>query len=324
MNAQAYRAPALSRSDGFTLVEILLAGTLMFIVTGVLLQLAATTQRTVGTQGELAELQQRQRVAVNAIYRDLLLAGAGPSQGPHRGPLADVFAPIVPARLGARQPDAEMSHHSDRISIVYVPDSASQTVLTVGMGAPDAPLAIDAGWPGCPPDGVCGFSAGDRALIMDVSGTGAHEMFTVGAASGGQLSTRDAALLRSYPAGSAVVAVVHRVYYLDRPNKRLMAYDGGQSEGPVIDNVTDLNFRYYAWSGDIMRPVLRILSAVELTDGPAGGVPPNRFDADLLRIGRIRVSMTIETAVPLIGPEARQGRRQVTFDVTPRNMGVFR
>ena len=43
-----------------------------------------------------------------------------------------------------------------------------------------------------------------------------------------------------------VVPVVQRVYYLDRANRRLMLYDGHQSDMPFIDNVVDLRFEYFA------------------------------------------------------------------------------
>jgi prepilin-type N-terminal cleavage/methylation domain-containing protein len=83
------------------------------------------------------------------------------------------------------------------------------------------------------------------------------------------------------------------------------------------------------------------MSAALVSDGPwcpdAGA--PNRFDADLLRIRRVRFTIRVQAALPglrgpagalfTIGGSARSGGRyvpdvQVQFDVTPRNLNVSR
>ena len=50
--------------------------------------------------------------------------------------------------------------------------------------------------------------------------------------------------------------VVQRVYYFDRANRRLMVYDGYQSDMPLIDNVVDLRFAYFAdrFPSSVSRP----------------------------------------------------------------------
>ena len=48
------------------------------------------------------------------------------------------------------------------------------------MAAESGPLQVDAGAAGCPPDGTCGFRAGDRVLIYAPdSGDGAHDILTL-------------------------------------------------------------------------------------------------------------------------------------------------
>jgi prepilin-type N-terminal cleavage/methylation domain-containing protein len=302
---------------GFTLVEMVIAAALMCVVSGVLLQLAVAAQQAVSSQGDLADLQQRLRVAATIMQADLLMAGAGPSQGPGRGSLGGAFPPVLPARTGRWNPDPEMFHATDRFTVLYVPDSASQSALAADSAGPAAPLLIEAGLPGCPPDGACGFAPGDRALVFDPSGSGAYDLFTVGAAGAGQLSSASASgWSHPYLRGSPVVAVTQRVYYLDRATGRLMLYDGDQSDGPLIDHVADLQVSYYAG------PAWQELTAAELADGPALGAGPNRFDADLLRVRRIRVTLTIEAPGSSTGLDARLRRRRVSFDVTPRNLGV--
>jgi hypothetical protein len=78
-----------------------------------------------------------------------------------------------------------------------------------------------------------------------------------------------------------------------------------------------------------------------LTDGPwcPDGLAPNRFDADLFRVRKIRVTVRVQSALAslrgpagtlfLKGGTARTGYRyvpdlEVQFDVTPRNLNLDR
>ena len=102
---------------------------------------------------------------------------------------------------------------------------------------------------GCPAAGLCGFTEGTRALIVDTRGVGAgHDLFTVTGIAGALAhGAPNPPLHRAYEAGSSIVVpVVQRVYYFDRANRRLMLYDGYQSDMPLIDNVVDVRFAYFA------------------------------------------------------------------------------
>lgn len=349
---------------GYALVELLIATLIASVLMGVLLRLAATVQLSIRTQSDVVDVQQRLRVATDMIHRDLMMAGAGPSQGPWRGGLVNAFAPIVPARTGERGADPELSQYDDRISIVYVPDTPAQTAIVTAMGGAGAPLAIDASAPGCPA-GDCGFASGDRALVFDPADPDrAYDLFTVSDATAGLLS-HAASLSKPYGVGSPVVKVVQHVYHFDRPGHRLMLYDGDASDLPLVDHVVDLRFTYYAdpAAGSVPPPAgsvpgcayapgsprvsllqdlggvaLKALTPVQLSDGPACGVSPYRFDADLLRVRRVGVTLRLEAA----GAEFRgagpgfvsrgtsaDGYRyipdqQVTFEVAPRNMNGIR
>ncbi len=347
---------------GFGLVETLMAALIAGLLLGVLLRFAVAAQTAVGVQADTVDLQQRLRVAVSMLQHDLMMAGAGPSAGAWRGGLARVFAPILPARTGSRRPDAELSQHADRISITYVSETSSQTEIRLAMGAAGAPLAIDVAGPGCPAGGTCGFSAGDRAVVFDPGDADrAYDIFSIAAVGPGLLSPA-APLSRAYGPGSRVAQVVQRVYYLDRPGNRLMLYDGNGSDMPLVDHVVDLRFTYYADPSPVSVPppaqgqsdcvyaagppvmslladlgglVPRALTPVQLTDGPICGVAPNRYDADLLRVRRVRVALRVEAEADALrgaaGPAfARSGSsiggmrylpdQEVTFDVAPRNM----
>jgi hypothetical protein len=83
------------------------------------------------------------------------------------------------------------------------------------------------------------------------------------------------------------------------------------------------------------------LTRAVLTNGPwcPDDVAPNRFDADLFRIRKVRVTLRVQSALPslrgpagalfLKGGTARNGLRYVPdlelqFDVTPRNLSLDR
>ena len=86
----------MRRQEGFSLVELLLASLITVIVVAGAFELAAPAQRMFQAQPEAADMQQRMRVAVDAIRRDLVMAGAGTYAGPALGPLNDVVAPVMP------------------------------------------------------------------------------------------------------------------------------------------------------------------------------------------------------------------------------------
>jgi len=307
---------------GFGLIELLIATCIGVVVLELLLQFAASAHTVTGVQGEKTDLQQRLRVAVEALRHDLMLAGAGPTRGPSRGPLNDVFAPVVPARVGLTAADPELSFHADRISTMYVPDGAPQSQLMSVMATAASPLAIDGAAPGCHSSTVCDFSVGADVLVYEPAGVGsAYEVFTIAAIDpANNLLTPSAPLSRIYGAGARVAVIVRRTYYLDTAGKRLMVYDGARSDLPLVDHVVDLQFAYYGdprpdsvpppspasancvYAGIPPTPLLanlggdspKLLDPASLVDGPACGQSPFRFDADLLRIRRISFTVRLE------------------------------
>jgi prepilin-type N-terminal cleavage/methylation domain-containing protein len=319
---------------GFTLIEVLLSLAILAAVAVPLLFVTAAVQRLARSQSDAADLQQRTRVLAEKIQRDITMAGAGPLHGSGDS-LAGYLPAIVPARTGARLADPELSAFPDRITILYAPQDASYMPVAAAMPDPASGIMIDPSMPGCRAAGLCGFVEGTRALILDTSAPGSgHDVFTVTGLAGELLhEAPNPPFSRAYGAGTAaVLPVVQRVYYLDRPRGRLMMYDGFQSDLPLFDNVVDLRFAYFGDgpASSSLRPVL--LS--ELSDGPALGIAPNRFDADLQRIRLVRVTLRLQAGVDAVrgaGPWfAQPGRSssgysfvpdfEVTFDVAPRNV----
>lgn len=299
-------------NSGFMLAELIVAAAVASVVAMVLLQLAVAGQRTARRVADDADMDQRLRVAADALYRDLEAAGAGPAVR-RAAFAAPPFAPIRPARAGARAPDPDLFAESDRVSILLVPHGARHATLRDDT-ATAAPLSIDTSSRSCAGES-CGLQAGDRILIFD--GTGAYEVVTIAAVGPGMVWVPP--LGGAYPAGATIVQVVHRVYSLNRATSQLMVYDGGLSEGPLVDHVADLRFTYFAADpADPSGRPLEELPLAALRDGPVLGRPPNRFDADLGRITRIRVTVRVFAAE---GPRLPDRTREVSFDISPRNMG---
>ena len=102
-----------------------------------------------------------------------------------------------------------------------------------------------------------------------------------------------------------------------------MSYDGYQTDVPLAENVVLLRFDYFVDASpsaaprppdgedscayaagspatpvlaDLGVPLLAAATAGLLTDGPACGISPFRFDADLFRIRRVRVTIRAQVS----------------------------
>jgi len=348
---------------GFSLIEALVAAAILLAAAGVLFHFAAGTQRLATAQPEAADVNQRLRVAAGMIVRDLLDAGAADAQG-RLGTLANHLPPIVPARTGAIAADPELTAFDDRLSIVFVPGGGARAELAADMAGSGVDVPINTAMPGCPASGICGFVEGTRAAIVNTSRLGAgYDLFSVTSALAGLgHGPPNPPFSQAYARSTtAVVPLVQRVYYLDRAASRLMVYDGFKSTFPLIDNVVHLEFAYFGdphpasvaapeddagncvyAPGDPPAPLMPPLGTATLarmtlaqfTDGPFCGVYPNRFDADLLRIRRVRVRLRVQAALDQVrgrgihyvnpgladGDLAAVRDLEVTFEAAPRNM----
>jgi len=336
---------------------------IVLVVTGAVFALMDPVHGPFRAEPEVIDAQQRLRVVVDAITRDLIMAGAGSGK---------YFASVLPLRRGPLLPDPPGTFFDDRISVLYTPAGAPATRVSVATDGGNVVYVTQR--PQCPlGDPLCGFEV--NALVAIFDDTGTYDTFRVAA-----VQEQPPALLRasgvlskSYAANARVVGVVSATYWLRNDavtgTSELMRYDGRQTDLPIADDVADLTFEYY---GDPMPPVLRrLLSEVagpwtsygpkppevglddpatpaygsgencvftvldgvtigraemgvlgvssslvrlqpnRLTDGPWCPDPlaPNRFDADLLRVRRVRVKFAVRG-------------RPVIFDVAPRNLSL--
>jgi hypothetical protein len=371
---------------GFTIVEALVATALTVLVTGGVLSALNPAKGAFKTEPERADMQQRLRVGVDTLSRDLLSAGAGAYSGALSGSLAGCFAPIMPFRRGldAAIDDGAGVFRSDAITIVHVPSTAAQTLLMSDVPPASSQVVIGTE-SGCPKDvrtglidPLCGFKANVTKLAV-FDGTGAFDIRAVTA--GDEVSQRldlQGALSKPYLGLSSkhltkIVEISSHVYYLSTTTHQLMHYDSFSTVSPVLDDVVGLEFEYYGdpsppmlvrpgqdrsvtygpappapdarqppfppgencvWQMSAGAQVTRLaflgtaggglvnLPASQLTDGPwcPDDASANRYDADLLRIRRVRVVLRVQSG----NTSVRVPARTIRFDVSPRNMNLDR
>jgi prepilin-type N-terminal cleavage/methylation domain-containing protein len=375
--------------NGFSLVELLVATAVTLMVSAGVLSLVGPARAAFSAEPEVAVVQQRLRVMAEALFDDLVMAGAGQ--------LNASFAPVLPFRRGAVNDAGAGVFKSDTITLYYVPSKPAQTTLATDLEEFGTVLKLNPD-PSCPQTvSPCGFTAGMDVLVFDEAGSFGRFTVTAVRASPAELTITPDAGIATYRAGSRVVQAIDRTYFLknDPANntQQLMSYDGStNADLPVVDHVVGLTFEYF---GDPQPPALRTvagqidswatygpkppafgvqstaypagencvfqidldsgqqvprlplrgdgsntlvrLTAEDLTDGPwcPDAAAANRWDADLLRIRKISVTMRVEAAIDALrGPAgalfARPGTsrggpgwvpdQEIRFQVSPRNL----
>jgi hypothetical protein len=395
---------------GFTIIEMMISTLIMVAVTGAVFQLMNPAQGTFQAQPEVSDMQQRMRVGVDVLTKDVIMAGAGVYMGASSGALTNYFAALMPYRVGDLQDDpaAGVFYRTDTISLMYVPPTAAQTGVNQVFGNGNSQEIDVNAQLNCGANvhtQLCGFTNGMRVLIMDTDGTWDATTITNVQNEALHLQHSDK-LSGSYDSGGAVITqMAAHTYYLKTDlasnTYQLMHYDGTAQEGadsPIVDNVVKLQFSYYgdpqpptvipnksmtdkigpwttygpkppplgvnnandSWPAgenctitvnngqQVPRlPVLAanegqvLLTQAQLTDGPwcPDDARADRFDADLLRIRKVRVDLRVQAALAsLRGPAGilftRAGTssssqrfvpdQEVRFDITPRNLNLGR
>jgi prepilin-type N-terminal cleavage/methylation domain-containing protein len=315
---------AFRSERGYSLVEVLVSMAIMVTITGAIFSIVDPSRGAARSQPEFADMQQRARVGTEVLFKDLVMAGAGPYQGATTGSLMNFFAPVLPYRAGRELADPPGSFKPDAITIVYVPNTYSQTTIRDPMPNVSAEIKVEA-QNNCPAsDVLCGFTEGMSVLIFNPQ-TGSFDTFEITKVQSEalHLQHRGSVLSEAYPSGAVITQAAYHTYYFDAAQLQLRHYDGLFTDVPILDNVVGLRFDYFGdpnppmaprppigvancvfdMSGNPLLPVLPgtgslvPLDPAIFQDGlPAWcGAGSNRFDPDLLRIRRIRTTVRVQT-----------------------------
>lgn len=365
----------VARDGGFTLVEFLVGAAVALVAVSLAGSLMMPATRAFRALPEAADMQQRVRVAIDAIRSDLSAAGSGFSLGWGAG-----AAVTWPAVVPCRWTDSPLSTVAggcaspDSITIISMAAAAPQALTDAVLDEPSAPVRLLTA-SACSLDRpACRLHAGSLMLIVD--GTSAFDLFTASAVSsdGGLVAHAQRRLSGAYAAGALVGEVNVRSYYFAAESGtgigQLRRSDGGGAGLPVIDGAAALSFQYFgdpsppvvtnpegplrrevsygpipppvgtdhpfdvwpagenctfAVEGDRHVARLAALSAdtsglapltlAMLADGPwcPDAASPNRYDADLLRIRLVRVTLRMQAS-------QQTSEFEVIFDVSPRSM----
>jgi len=80
------------------MLELLAALAIMLVVTAGVVVLVGASEDAFAAESEAADMQQRLRVAAGALFKDVVMAGAGVYHGERAGSLAYYFASVLPFR----------------------------------------------------------------------------------------------------------------------------------------------------------------------------------------------------------------------------------
>jgi hypothetical protein len=243
--------------------------------------------------------------------------------------------------------DGELTAFDNRITVFRAREGGGSTMLAMPMALPTSPLQLVMGG-GCPLGrAACGLAPGDRAIIADAGGQ--FDILQVQSVdTEAVIAYAPARLSKAYGEGGAtlVAAVDVEAVAFDAASRQLRWYRGSSAGMPFAEHVESLRLQYFGdpqpprgpgavgqvscvvdEAGQPRLPALEATDGpfVELTpemlsDGPACGTPPHRFDADLLRVRVVRVTLRLGTGDA--GGHTALGRvepREVTFDVSIRN-----
>lgn len=214
---------------------------------------------------------------------------------------AALFALVDPATGGFHaQPEAADVHQRLRVAV----DALTRDLLAAGAGV--APGGAPA---------VAPYRVGPLASDVDAG-----------------VAYRPGVVSVTFIASSGTRAT-WRTYYLriDPDPPQMMRYDGVATDLPVVDHVAALDFAFFDADGLALDPAV-------LSDGPWRASDPDigLFDADLLRIRRVRVRLRVEAAVAAMrgatgaffargGTSTSAARfvpdQEIQFDVALRNAG---
>ena len=287
-----------------TLTEVTIVLAVTLVVVGATLGLVEPARHVLGVQTQIADLYQRERMVSARLHRDISNAGVWAVRGENSRPVRPA---LWPARFRSAVPFDDAAVTLVTALVLDVP-----AVTRTSLSGRASLVQIAAG-PGCPHGTSACLRPDTTALVVDDGGRSDFVRVTGVDGETVALSSLDGADLAPYGVGAAIVPVEVRSYYFDPGRSQIRYEDGWATDAPVLDDVVDLSFRYFGVpfvgaggsrlsgscedpvAGDVAQPLVE-LTTQTLADGPwCGGRYP--FDADLLRLRRIRVELRLQAAV---------------------------
>lgn len=215
------RAPA--KDGGFTLVELLVAMTIAALVMGVFVKLLLSTTRYRREVEARLETQQGLKAAIDALSRDLRLAGA--------------CLPTVNAFLAIRGTD---SGTRDQVG-VHIGELANGACVN-----PTVTATVSAGTTSVPVASTAGLRAGQLVYLVHPDRSGVFRTIE-SVDAGGNTLVLDSGVDQDYPVPSGVWAMQRRDYAIaldlrGRPRLELGIHGGAAQ--PMALGIRDLDVTY--------------------------------------------------------------------------------
>jgi prepilin-type N-terminal cleavage/methylation domain-containing protein len=205
--------------EGFTLVELLVAMTIVLLMAGVIVHAATGARAAFERLPAVIDMQQRGRAAVDVLSQALRPAG----------------------QVIAQLPEDDGTY--SQLTVVAPIASPAQGVLAVDQSTPAGSMTLAAS--PCPNvKDVCGFVNGATAMVNDNSGH--FDVFIVASANAAlRRLSPDHALSRAYPAGAMLIEVEQNTFGLDEQEDGTYALTRVTAAGavqPVVDGIRSLSF----------------------------------------------------------------------------------
>jgi len=143
--------------QGFTLVELMVVVVIMGLVIGSIYSMYTAQLRAAYSQGEVVDVQQNLRVAMDSLSRDIRMAGVMIAAGPNQTFAAPTGSPAFPNySTSVRINTASAEGRFARVAATY----------TVPAGATSVPLTVEAPPTASAPNVVDGFAVGDTVRVI--------------------------------------------------------------------------------------------------------------------------------------------------------------
>jgi hypothetical protein len=335
-----------TRDSGLALAELVVATAVSLAVSGALMALVRLAASAARTQPEAADVGQRLRSGVDAIVSRLEVAGAGAVAGGGSVPLAQRVAVVFPHRRAVTGGDGPLGTFADRITTYAVAEASALAALATPMSSSSAPLAL-APVAGCAQSTpTCHFLPGDVVIVFDA--TGQHDLAVVSSVDPAALSFAQGLSQPYSPAaGAAVVKAEVRSLVHDAARAQIRLTTAAGANQPLVDDVVQFTVSYLGsplppagprpppgiancvldGAGEPTLPELpatwgglAALPAEVLGDGPVCGSGRAAFDADLLRIRALRVTLRVQAGHPSFRSADPRFFRRPGFATDPRSM----